>query len=489
MNATKKAHLFAGANAVMIVLAALLITVMLNYLSVRHYRKFDLTKESQHTLSEKTIQVLKALKEPVTVSAVIAEQELASPEVKEQITALLDSYKAYTDKLKVVYVSPDDQIKVKELQVTAVNTIVFAGASGRQLVNVNSLTESDDGGMSFGGAQTLKAFKGEEAFTNAIASLSEEKLTICFTEGHGELQLKGREGDGLALLDALVTGENYTTQSLSTRGPDPIPANCAVVVVAGPEIPFAPEEAAKLDAYLKNDKRKGRLLLMTETLGAQAREFLSTGLEPLLLSRGLELHRDLVFDPKLQVKMNVQEPMMAAIPAAGQMITQSFSAHQVPVIFPISRSMQLPAPAAAGAKSEWQPLLSTSREGFGVTNLQEIASGTISQSKTDLPGPLTLAAARGGEDESGERLVVVGSARFSANLFGQDTKNIDFTVNAIHWLAARPARIAIPAKKLESVNLAMTRRQVQFAALWLIIVAPLGVAIAGVLLFIRRRQG
>jgi hypothetical protein len=486
MNATRKAHLFAGANAVMIVLAALLITVMLNYLSVRHYRKFDVTKESQHTLSEKTVQVLKALKEPVTVSAVIAEQELASPEVKEQITALLDSYKGYSDKLKVVYVSPDDRIKVQELGVTALNTIVFAGPSGRQLVNVNSLTESDDGGMSFGGPQTLKAFKGEEAFTNALASLSEQKLAVCFTEGHGELQLKGREAEGLAMLDALVAGENYDTQTLSTRGPDPIPPNCAVVVVAGPEIPFAPEEAAKIDAYLKN---QGRLLLMAETLGAQAHEFLSTGLEPLLQSRGLALHRDLVFDPKLQVKANVQEPMMAAIPAAGHMITQSFNAHKVPVILPISRSLQLAPPAAEGAKSDWQPLLSTSPEGIGITDLKEIAGGTLSPSKNDLPGPLVLAAARGGGDESGEKLVVVGSARFTSNLFGQDTKNTDFIVNAIHWLAARPARIAIPARKLESVSLAMTRRQVQFAALWLILGAPGLVLVGGILLFIRRRQG
>lgn len=485
MNATKKAHLFAGANAAMVVLTAAAITVMLNYLSVRHYRKFDLTRERSHTLSDKTLQVLKNLKEPVTVSAVIADQELASPEVKEQIVSLLDSYKAYSEKLKVVYVSPDDQVKVNELRVTSVNTLVFQGATGRQLVNVNSLTESDSGGMTFGGPQTLKAFKGEEAFTNALASLSEEQRVICFTEGHGELQLKGQDADGLGLLDTLVTGENYLTQTLSTRGPDPVPASCAVVVIAGPQIPFAPEEAAKLEDYLKS---RGRLLVMAEALSGQVRDFLTTGLEPLLQSRGLTLDRDLVFDPKLQIKADVQEPLLAAIPASGQVITQSFSAHQIPLIFPISRSLQLPAPIE-GAAVQWQPLFATSAEGFGVTNLKALAGGGISRTKADLPGPLALAAARGAADEAGERLVVVGSARFTSNALGQSSNNVHFTVNAIHWLASRPARIAIPAKKLDSINLTMTRRQVQFAALWLILAVPALVAGAGIFLFIRRRQG
>ena len=47
------------------VLVALAITVAVNYLGVRQNRRWDLTENRQHSLSEQTIQVLQSLEEPV----------------------------------------------------------------------------------------------------------------------------------------------------------------------------------------------------------------------------------------------------------------------------------------------------------------------------------------------------------------------------------------------------------------------------------------
>ncbi len=490
MNEIKKSKLFAGANALIVAAAAIAIVLLLNYLSVRHYRRFDWTKEGAHTLSAKTEQVLKALKEPVTVYAVLAGRDPLNPEVRERAVSLLDAYKGLNDKLTVKILDPErDAVTLEKLGSVNFNTVIFEGKAGRQVVNLSTLTESDDSVAMFGGPQTLKSFKGEEAFTNAIASLSESKLTVCFSEGHGERPFASQDSTGLSVLKTAIEGENYSVKPQGVAGAEPLPADCAVLVVAGPQIPFQPAEAAKVGAYLQNG---GRLLLLADpNVDRSGGGFSDNGLEGLLSERGLTLHKDLAVDPAQQAQVNAQEPMFYATPSQGHAITRPFigGGQAAPALLPIARSLGLPENASAPAAKKWTPLLASSASGFGITNLKAIQGGAISRSKEDIAGPLILAAAYGDDkEESGERIVVFGSSRFASDLF-QPTRNPDYLVNSIHWLARRAVRIAIPAQRIESANLSITRRQVGFATLWLVLLAPGLVAGAGIFMLIRRRRG
>ena len=128
MNEVKKSKLFAGANALIVAAAAIAIVLLLNYLSVRHYRRFDWTKEGSHSLSAKTEQVLKALKEPVTVYAILAGRDPLNPEVRERAVSLLDAYKGLNDKLTVKIVDPEhDPLTLQKLGNVNLNTVIFEG--------------------------------------------------------------------------------------------------------------------------------------------------------------------------------------------------------------------------------------------------------------------------------------------------------------------------------------------------------------------------
>ena len=111
------------------------------------------------------------------------------PEVKE----LLTRYQALSPKIEVEYLDPERnparaEALIKESAGVRLNTIVFRSGDRRKFVPEDKLADFDFAGMQMGGGSpTMKAFKGEEAFTSAILSVTEKKQPkIVFSQGHGE---------------------------------------------------------------------------------------------------------------------------------------------------------------------------------------------------------------------------------------------------------------------------------------------------------------
>ncbi len=111
--------------------------------------------------------------------------------------------------------------------------------------------------MQMGAAPTVKAFKGEDAFTSAILTVTEDRPTrVAFSKGHGEAAIDSADRDrGYADAKQLLEHDNLTVSSLDSLGKDAIPTDADVVIVAGPRTAFLEPEAGALQKHLANGGR------------------------------------------------------------------------------------------------------------------------------------------------------------------------------------------------------------------------------------------
>ena len=102
----------------------------------------------------------------------------------------------------------------------------------------------------------------EQKFTSAILKLiKDETKKIYFLVGHEEHEIEDFNNEGYSSLRAELENQNYAAFSLSLLTEPDIPADCEVLVIAGPKTAFSRHE---LDIVAKYLARNGKLLLMLD---------------------------------------------------------------------------------------------------------------------------------------------------------------------------------------------------------------------------------
>ncbi len=143
-------------------LTVLAVIVLVNFLSARHHRRFDLTETKSFSLSEQTVKILESLPREVTVTAFYREAE----PTRQKLEDLLAEYRYHSPKLSVRYIDPDTHPgDAKRYGITEYGTIVVE--SGKN----ESRTSTPD----------------EESLTNAMIKVTKDReRVVYFTTGHGE---------------------------------------------------------------------------------------------------------------------------------------------------------------------------------------------------------------------------------------------------------------------------------------------------------------
>ena len=479
----------AGTSAIGIVLAAALL-VGLNYLSARHWVRGDWTRTRVYSLSEQTKKILAGLKEPVRVTVFMGADSQLSRPVRE----LLSRYQALSPKIQVEYLDPRRNLAraealVKEFGVRQ-NTIVFRSGDRKKYVEEDKLADFDFAGMQMGGGTpSIKAFKGEEAFTSAILSVTEQRQPlVAFSKGHGEAALDSSErGRGYAEAKQLLERDNMTVETFDSLGKDTLPAGADVVVVAGPRTAFLEPEAAALERFLAAGGRA--LLLLDPILPGPGAPPQDLGFAALLGKYGVTLGNDLVVDPANALPMVGAETVLANR-YGGHAIVRSLAAEGLPVIFPLARSVTKAEKPPEGFSESM--LVETSPEGWGETNFGALET-EIQKEPADTPGPVSLAVAVGPADDAKAgaktpRLVVIGNSRFAASGSLANGANGVLFASAVHWLAGSEKQIGIAPKTIEQASLSLTDAQIRRIGILSVVGLPGLAILLGLWVWYRRRD-
>ncbi len=472
-----------GVNALVSAALALAVFLMLNYLSFRHFSRWDWSRQRFYSLSEKTQNLLAGLTNAVDVRVIVQ----PGHETSEDIGHLLAEYEAASPWVRVERVDPDrDLARTEELgrrfKLDRANLVVFEAGGRSRVVPVEEVLEMDYSPIFQGQAPARSAFRGEWLFSSAIHGITQGRRPVLYVlQGHGERDLDNYDRvEGYSGIAQTIQRDNIEIRPLVLGQVKSIPEDADALLIAGPSKPFSSAEVNVLDAFLK---RNGRILLLLDAVA-------ETGLEDLLADWGIDLGRNVVVDATRT--LNGRELFVTAYPEHP--ITRSLRA--VTTVFYLPRSVEpsgrLEEPANPADRPQVVVLASCTESGWAESDMEQ--NPMAFDAEVDMPGPVAVAVAveRGpvpGFDVQIKpvRMVVVGDSDFAAN-GGLVGGNADFFMSALNWLLEREQLMGIAAKPFEEARLLMSAAQLRALSWGLVAGLPGLAAVWGLLVWLRRRR-
>jgi len=433
---------------------------MFNYLAVRHDWFKDLTRHRLYSLDEQTLNILQHLPGPVEVTAFFQGDSY------ENDRRRLELYAEASPRFQLSFVDPDQHPELAEKKsIAAYGTLLFQ--FGGKSVRITQHEESD--------------------ITNALvkATRTGEKV-IYFLAGHEEADPASDDKAGLSILQRALEDQNYQTKGFFLTQAE-VPEDATVVVIASPRLPLPDEELLVLGRYLD---RGGHLLVMVDPL-------YETRLDPLLQRFNLELDPDMIID---QVHSLSSKDQLGISPICSDIRPHAATANLNGklLVFPRARSLHFlnERPQSMLAK----PLVYTSKDSYGETNLTQLGNGMVRHDPEDLSGPLLVAASviqsrplQPWEQQPHQpkrheiRLVVVGNSRFLRNADIGTYSNFLFALNVLNWLAGEEEYIFLPATRRSGNRIFLSQNQKQLIFYSSVLVLPELLMILGVAIWWRRR--
>jgi gliding motility-associatede transport system auxiliary component len=422
---------------------------LIGSLARAHRVQWDLTSSARHTLSQASVDILKSLAGPVTITAYATEQDPRLGDVRKLIRDFLAPYQRVKPDLVLHFVDPTEQPKL-------------AQAAGVQS-NGEMVVE-------YGTKREHLTLLSEQALTNLLTRVARDaERLVMYLDGHGERKLDGAANHDLGEFGRQLRNKGFRLAGLNLPIAQEVPANVSVLVISNPRVPLLEGEVDKLLAYAD---RGGNLLWLIDPETVD-------GLQPLAEKLRINLMPGTVVDPAAQ---QLSAPATWALGGiyGNHAITRDFS---LVTVFPFARQI------VVEDTDEWSqtPLVDVAPRGWVETGSLE-GSPKFDKNR-DTPGPVTIAEAlsRNRKDRD-QRVVVVGNGAFLSNAYLGNGGNLDLGINMVNWLAGDERLIAIQPRPTFDSGLSLTRNAALVITVGLLIVLPIVFLVAGVAVWWQRRR-
>ena len=450
---TRRAANFAQAVVYTLMIVAILGVV--NFLANRYNKSFDATANKKYTLSDQTAKIVKNIQGDLTITFWDRPSGFVNAE------DLFNRYKGLSSKVTVQY--QDVEKKYVEAKAAGVKSPL-----PNIFVKVGNKTE------------IAKSLSEEEVTGAMVRALKGGDRNVCFTSGYGEASTAdSQQGEGFGLAKDLTVKNNYKTEVVPLIPKAEIPADCTILVVAGPKRNYLQPAVDAIKNYVESG---GRALIMLDPPLKMSSEIdENPELVAVLDSWGVKMDKDLVLDlsgvgqlfgmgPELPIVTKYQDHAIVR-----EMKDQATG-------FPIVRSLQV----AKGDKTTVSALFSTTEDSVATEDLKNPQINV----KTAKPGARVLAAAgtyNTGKENGNGRFVVVGTSRWIGNGFLTFNGNRDLYMNMLNWLSSDEDLISIRPKDPEDRRLNMNPTQANMLFWGSVVLIPLAVVFAGVGVWWKRR--
>ena len=472
------------------------VVVMANYLTAKFSQRFYLSSQTRVALSSGTLAVLKSVTNQVDVTLYYnTRPDDSDPNFYEDILALLHEYQAANRNIvvhTVDYVRDPGLAEItkakyrqyfntesdKDMVIFDDNGRVqtYPGALLIEYKTVPKGSHKDEkapSGLTLDFERRPVNFNAEQKFTSILLALANpQPLKACFLQGHGEPSLTS-SGDLDYQKFASVLQQNYiSVTNLDWAGNAGVPADCNLLIIAGPKIPLMASELQQISQYLREG---GKLFVMFSYASVGK----PTGLEGILQNWGVGVVDDVALDPDHTV-------------SARDVVVDTFGKHPaVDSISQLELQLFLPRPIVKLPQSSQVANVPEVTSLFGTSG-----SGVLMNNRAEPPQHIPLAAAIEQKPVAGvnnprgnTRIIAVGDYIFLGNHYIDSGGNREFLDSTINWLCERPFLLnGIGPRPVTNFQLLVTpyqKRQLN----WLLLGAlPGGVLLLGSIVWFVRRK-
>jgi len=480
------------------------IIAMLNYVSFRHYKRWDYSRDQKYALSGQTKNLLKNLKKPVRAIIFFSSAAEIDPEIK----ALLREYEFAADKknFSMEVVDPYRNLsRAQELQAkykfgSNENIVILDYDGQSKFVYAPDMAEFEMPDqmqmMSGQTAPRIKAFKGEQAVTSALLQLVEGKPSkVYLVAGHGE---PGLDAEEMKIFGESLKRQNIQAAPINLLNVNSVPEDCRTLIICGPKYDFSELEMKLLEDYWA---KHGRIFILLDPFAQtpRLRAFVST--------QGVVPQDDRVVRTGVRPQLDAQgKPEFATIVVNDPTFIVSDSRTKITKdleglskqFLGATQSLQMDAAQQTVARTRVFPLIRSGEGFWGETDLAGDEKTVTFDPKKDHAGPLILAAAveKGGVEDQrvkvdSSRMIVIGNAKFlSVEAFRlSEGITVAVTTNALNWLLDREdTAIGIPPREKKNVTLSLTDQQLDTISTTVMVFIPCIVAFFGLITWLQRRS-
>jgi|TARA_B100001250_G_scaffold384363_2_gene379133 hypothetical protein len=436
-------------NVLMQMLCAILLFILINYISHGNYHRWDLSSTKKYSVSGDTEAYLKnQLDEKVTLTMAF----LKSSKIRNQLKVLLEEYENISGG-KIVFDEFDPVInKNKSLEIsdryktTIDQSCLFIEVGGR----IKKLIENDlldDKG---------RTFIGEDSITSAMLAATESKpKTVYLIAGKGKLkEVNGRSADKEIL--SLSTRHFFNLKELTLGNITKIPEDADSLIIINPETDFSLSEVTVLTKYW--EQQRGSMVLLLNPATKMPNFY------PFLRSLGVRVDNNyrVLFSETTgiggtQKVYSVQSKLLGGNPitSSDEGAITTFAGQTCP----ISVAENNEGLASKGIIAV--PLLSADLKFWGDLDHTEPYP---KRSETDMipdPNPIYVAAMveKGGSEDSAikiesSRMVVIGNSTLLDPI--PTRLNVELVMNSINWTLDREERLGINPTNVISFRIDMS---------------------------------
>lgn len=456
----KKRSLTTGA------LLVVAIIIVVNIISYTFFFRLDFTRDKRYTLSNASLELLKNLKQPVTVTAYFSEN--MPPQIEEcrkEFKDLLSEYAARSGN-KVVYnfINPNKSDSLEKE--AAKNGIEPKTVNVREKDEMKAQRVFLGAVIKYGEKTEVLSFIQPGGPMEYQLSTSIKKLTLTrkpfvgYLQGNGEPPMQAMEQVN-AELNIL-----YNYQNVNLSDTTVIPTECKAMVMVDPKDTFKAGQLKQLDDYLA---RGGHLFIAYSGLNADLQSgggsLSGIGLTPWLAAKNIVLDPKFVIDARcgsinvpqnfngMQAYQQVNFPYLPIITnLSGHPITQGLSS----VMLPFACQIKFTGDTN---KVKFVELAHTSdKTGLMSAPLKFEIQHQWVQSEfpfSNLPVAAAISGINGNKDA---KMVVVCSGSFAVNGTGQhpmqqEQDNIDLLANSVDWLSDDTGLIELRSKMIKTAPL------------------------------------
>jgi len=464
----------------------LAILIVVNFISIRLFGRFDLTRNGQFTLSEASKALVRSLDDRVTVRAYFTE-DLPAP-YNNNRRALLDElndYKAYArGNLQFEFIDPTGEKGEMEAQQQGIAPlqvqVIKEDKAQVQRAYMGMVLLYEDKKEVIPVVQNVGTLEYEISSTiKRLTSKGQKKVALLAGEGEPAL------AELRAVQEPMRKQYDFTTVDVS-KG-TPVPQDVTALVVMAPTQPFTEPQKFQIDQYIMRGGRVAFLLNRVDaTLQKQYGQKLDLHLDDMLAAYGLRLNSDLVRDAQCANISLVQQQagfsIQSQVPFPYLPEVSNFSKGNAMVkdlqglILFFASSVDTERIGAMGLSAEilmrsskqsgrltgmfmYDPMQHWTREDFGESGipLAAIVSGKFTSLYQGRPAPADTSAgalpppAAPLTSSPDTRVLLVGDGDFARDQYiGGSKDNVTFFANMVDYLVDDAGLISIRTK--EAVN-------------------------------------